>query len=446
MGQQAAPSAMADYYAGFTGGYDPGLYKRLRDLAAARATAGAGSDVPGLLDTGGGGGGVGPSDIDTGQTSSTSGGFSLSGLLGGGSPTGNVSTGMGGFSLSPSGQVTANTMSPGAAMLASMLTGLPFSLAASAFNQSANQAAANLSAAIADTQGLNTMDSDTAAATAGPAGTGGPAASAASQAASMAVANGLTDAQVGQIAQAAANAVIGGTSVSQAVTQAADQVYGMLDAQSQQQSAQVAQDQALAQSEAQAIADAIANESGLAVAADAQAVADAIAAAADVAAMGDVGMGSGVDSAGGYAAADGVGSSGFDGTGSFGSSDGGGGGGGGGGKIICTKLHDLGLMPRDIYEADQAFGALLVSQSPQTYAGYVVWAKHIVKWMDRKDLFGAFVRHAAHAIATPWSIAMAQEMGLPVKSSWFGRALLKNGLRVCQFIGKMNQVRGVQNV
>jgi hypothetical protein len=157
-------------------------------------------------------------------------------------------------------------------------------------------------------------------------------------------------------------------------------------------------------------------------------------------------MGSGVDSAGGYAAADGVGSSGFDGTGSFGSSDGGGGGGDGGAKIICTKLHHLGLMPRDIYEADQAFGALLVAQSPQTYAGYVIWAKHIVKWMDRKDLFGAFVRHAANAIATPWSIAMAQEMGLPVKSSWFGRALLKNGLRVCQFIGKMNQVRGVQNV
>ena len=112
MGQQAAPSAMTDYYAGFTGGYDPGLYKRLRDLAAARAAAGAGSDVPGLLDTGGGGGGVGGGDLDTGQTSSTSGGFSLSGLLGGGSPTGNVSTGMGGFPLSPSGQAGASIHLP----------------------------------------------------------------------------------------------------------------------------------------------------------------------------------------------------------------------------------------------------------------------------------------------------------------------------------------------
>lgn len=366
MGQQAAPSAMTDYYAGLTGGYDPGLYQRRR---ASTAVTGPGSDVPGLLDTGGG---VGPSDIDTGQTSSTSGGFSLSGLLGGGSPTGNVSTGMGGFSLSPSGQVTANTMSPGAAMLASMLTGLPFSLAASAFNQSANQAAANLSAAIADTQGLNTMDSDTAAATAGPAGTGGPAASAASQAASMAVANGLTDAQVGQIAQAAANAVIGGTSVSQAVTQAADQVYGMLDAQSQQQSAQVAQDQALAQSEAQAIADAIAGQSGLAVAADAQAVANAIAAAADVGMIGDVGMGadsgavsgavsggeSGV-SAGGEADGGGAQSGG----GSDGGFGGGGEGGGDGGWADGGMVTANGLLMDDTLPGpDEGYGALQVGE------------------------------------------------------------------------------------
>lgn len=376
MGQQAAPSAMTDYYAGFTGGYDPGLYQRRR---ASTAVTGPGSDVSGLLDTGGGGGGVGGGDLDTGQTSSTSGGFSLSGLLGGGSPTGNVSTGMGGFSLSPSGQVTANTMSPGAAMLASMLTGLPFSLAASAFNQSANQAAANLSAAIADTQGLNTMDSDTAAATAGPAGTGGPAASAASQAASIAVANGLTDAQVGQIAQAAANAVIGGTSVSQAVTQAADQVYGMLDAQFQQQSAQVAQDQALAQSEAQAIADALANESGLAVAADAQAVADAIAAAADVAAMGDVGMGAdsgavsggesgvsaGGEADGGGAQSGGGSDGGFGGGGDSGGGFGGGGEGGGdgggwadGGMVTANGL----LMDDTLPGPDEGYGALQVGE------------------------------------------------------------------------------------
>ena len=367
MGQQAAPSSTANYYQDFTGGYDPSLYQRRRNQAAANAAAGAGS---GLLDTGGGGGdtdasgGVSgnPADaIALGQALSAYGG-----LLGGFAPGGFLA-GLAGKGLTSSGITALGELEAKAAQMAN--------------DQAAMDALAGLSnAAVGEGEAQAIADA-------------------------LANESGLA---VAADAQAVANAALD--------AQAAADMQAALDA--------------VAAAEAQAAADAQAAD----------------AAAADVAAMGDVGMGSGVDSAGGYAAADGVGSSGFDGTGSFGSSDGGGGGGGGGGKIICTKLHDLGLMPRDIYEADQAFGALLVSQSPQTYAGYVVWAKHIVKWMDRKDLFGAFVRHAAHAIATPWSIAMAQEMGLPVKSSWFGRALLKNGLRVCQFIGKMNQVRGVQNV
>lgn len=124
----------------------------------------------------------------------------------------------------------------------------------------------------------------------------------------------------------------------------------------------------------------------------------------------------------------------------------GGGGGGGGGKIICTKLHELGKMPTEIYEADQAFGALLVKENPETYYGYVRWAQHVVRWMSRDDLFGKFVVFAAYTIATPWSIAMAEEMGLKVKSNCFGRFLLKRGLQFCQMIGKNQDQRSIQNV
>jgi len=123
-----------------------------------------------------------------------------------------------------------------------------------------------------------------------------------------------------------------------------------------------------------------------------------------------------------------------------------GGGGGGGAKIICTKLHELGKMPTEIYEADQAFGALLVEENPETYYGYVRWAQHVVRWMSRDDLFGKFVVFAAYTIATPWSIAMAEEMGLKVKSNCFGRFLLKRGLQFCQMIGKNQDQRSIQNV
>jgi hypothetical protein len=125
-----------------------------------------------------------------------------------------------------------------------------------------------------------------------------------------------------------------------------------------------------------------------------------------------------------------------------GSSDGGGrdsGGSGGdaGGKIICTKLHELGMMPTAIYEADQAFGKQLVATAPATYAGYVRWARHIVALMERTDWVGKLAVFGAYHIATPWSIAMAAEMGMPVKPTWFGRFLLRRGLQFCSLVSKL---------
>jgi len=131
-----------------------------------------------------------------------------------------------------------------------------------------------------------------------------------------------------------------------------------------------------------------------------------------------------------------------------GPTDGGGGdgGGGGGSKMICTKLYHLGKMPEDIFVADQAFGALMAKQHPETYAGYALWARHVVRWMSREDWIGKAVVGIVHTIATPWSVAMAEEMGVKVKSGWFGRFLMKRGLQMCKLIGEINQTRSLQNV
>jgi hypothetical protein len=180
---------------------------------------------------------------------------------------------------------------------------------------------------------------------------------------------------------------------------------------------------------AAAAAAAAAGHSDAAVGAAAQAAADAAIGGGNAAA------------AGAQAAADADG----DGIGGAGtgfndaSSAAGGGGAGGGGKIICTKLHALGLMPTNIYEADQAFGKKLVNQSPETYDGYVRWAKHVVDLMGRDDLLGKTAVFCAYHIATPWSLAMAEEMGQPVKASWFGKFLMKRGLQLCKFIGPSNK-------
>lgn len=363
----------------YGGGYDPTLYSRQPNL----------NYVPGLLGDGGmfsgaadsfGGGLIGSSPSGT---SSGFGGFGGFGGLGssGVAADGTVSTGFGGVSLSPSGTVSANTVSVPAAIGLGLVTGLPLGIIANITNQNATQSAQGLTSSIADTMGINAPDGITA--TAGPSGTGGAAAAAASAAAAAASAAGLSDAAIGAASQAAANAAISGASPS----------------------------------EAAAIGAAAAGQAGMAsegISGDsAAAVADASAAGTAADAPGSIG-------------------------------DGGGGGGGGGGKIICTKLHELGKMPAEIYEADQAFGAILAQESPETYAGYACWARHVVRWMSRDDLIGKAVVAIAYSLATPWSKAMAQDMGVNVKSGWFGRLLMKQGLKVCRAIGQMN--RSVQNV
>ena len=293
-----------------------------------------------------------------------------------------ASTGIGGFSIGPNGMASPNSVNQGMATALGMVVGLPLGLVASLNNAAANAAAAGFNAAISDTMGVNANNTSPAAVSANAAAngmsgtTGGAAAAAASAAAAAAAAAGHSDAAIGAASQAAADAAIGGASPSAAAAAAAD-----------------------------------AANAAAADAADAE--------------------------GGGLSLSSSVGESGT--TDSSTSTDGSGGGGGGGAKIICTKLHALGLMPTNIYEADQAFGKKLVSESPETYYGYVRWAQHIVDLMDRDDLLGKIAVFCSYHIATPWSLAMAEEMGQPVKSSWFGKFLMKRGLQFCKLVGSGNK-------
>ena len=368
--------------AGVTGGYNPMLYSMPPGLGYNAGLLGDTGLFAGAADSASDGGLIGSS-----PTSGGFGGFGSSGV----SANGSVSTGFGGLSLSPEGVVSPNSLSVPDSIalgLAGLVTGLPLGLIGMIGNQSAAQAAQALSQSLSDTMGVNATpapgNAPSQTAIAGPGGTGGAAAAAASAAAAAASAAGLSDAAIGAASQAAATAAINGSSPS----------------------------------EAAAIGAAAAGQAGMA----SEGISgDSAAAIADASSAGT--------------AADAPSAIGGD-----------GGGGGGGGKIICTKLHELGKMPTEIYEADQAFGAMLVSESPETYQGYACWAQHVVRWMGRDDLFGKFVVFAAYHIATPWSKAMAQEMGVKVESGWFGRFLMKQGLKVCRAIGKMNKDRSVQNV
>ena len=134
----------------------------------------------------------------------------------------------------------------------------------------------------------------------------------------------------------------------------------------------------------------------------------------------------------------------------------GGGGGGGGGKIICTKLYELGLMSKEIYLADQAFGAKLVEQSPDIYNGYRAWAEIVVDWMDGRgpkmmpwmtdEAFGQAAKswstRWAQDIATPWAEEMAYQMGESLLPNNTGKAIMAVGTPICKAVGVWQRIFG----
>ena len=142
--------------------------------------------------------------------------------------------------------------------------------------------------------------------------------------------------------------------------------------------------------------------------------------------------------------------------GAGGGAGGSGGGGGGGGKIICTKLYELGLLDHTIYEADQAFGAELLSTHPDIYNGYRAWAEIVVDWMSgqgpmmmpwmSKEKFASAAQTWsvtwAQDIATPWAEHMAYKMGVINKDNLTGRMISIVGTPVCKAVGMWQRLWG----
>jgi hypothetical protein len=153
-----------------------------------------------------------------GETTTTDGGMGVNSY--GGNITsdaaGGVSTGLGGFTLNPDGTVEANTLNKGLTAAAGIVNPI-LGIAARINNALATSSAKDFSRSIADTMGANT-DTSTAAATAGPTGTGRSAAQAASDAAAAASSLGLSGAAAAAASQAAADAITRGKSAADAAS------------------------------------------------------------------------------------------------------------------------------------------------------------------------------------------------------------------------------------
>lgn len=118
-------------------------------------------------------------------------------------------------------------------------------------------------------------------------------------------------------------------------------------------------------------------------------------------------------------------------------------------KIICTKLYEYGLMSKNIFEADQAFGEKLIETNPDIYNGYRAWAEIVVDWMEGKgpkmmpwmsdeDFSVAAKKWSttwAQDIATPWAEEMAYMMGEKETGSLTGKMMFAFGIPICKVVG-----------
>jgi hypothetical protein len=125
-------------------------------------------------------------------------------------------------------------------------------------------------------------------------------------------------------------------------------------------------------------------------------------------------------------------------------------------KIICSKLHDKGLMPAKIFAADQAYGKWLYKNDKAVYRGYIRWARIVTAWMDGKGPTFMFwikdddkrneaqkkaITRMALNIGSPWSLHMAYLMGAVPNDNLRGRVLMTIGVPICRLLDKIPRVR-----
>ena len=117
-------------------------------------------------------------------------------------------------------------------------------------------------------------------------------------------------------------------------------------------------------------------------------------------------------------------------------------------KIICTKLHEFGMMPYSIFAADQQYGEWLKKNDKVVYRGYIRWAKTVTAWMDgtgpnfmfwvNKEIRNQKQKEStikwAYKIATPWSEHMAYLMGAVKNDNEVGKILMNIGRPICKFV------------
>jgi hypothetical protein len=97
-------------------------------------------------------------------------------------------------------------------------------------------------------------------------------------------------------------------------------------------------------------------------------------------------------------------------------------------SVICTELHDQGIMSTELYLKDSEYGRILQNTHPHTIVGYHSWAKPVVKLMKRSTIFTKIISYPA----MKWAKHIAGE-----ESSAVGYVCQNIGEPLCNILGRI---------
>jgi hypothetical protein len=103
------------------------------------------------------------------------------------------------------------------------------------------------------------------------------------------------------------------------------------------------------------------------------------------------------------------------------------------GTVICTELHDQGLMTEEEYLDEFVFGKIVEERRPDVYAGYRIFADPVVRFMKRHKLFSRFVA----VLVRQWAKEMKFLVRGAGKGSFVGKIINTVGFRVCSRLAEV---------
>jgi hypothetical protein len=111
-----------------------------------------------------------------------------------------------------------------------------------------------------------------------------------------------------------------------------------------------------------------------------------------------------------------------------------------GGSVICTALHNKGLLDSAIYRLDGQYGAMLELSQPEVLYGYRELATPLANYIQKDTLGATVTRTLVAPIAKAWANEMAHQMQPEnYKGNLLGKAIIKLGYPVCAFVGKRSK-------